>query len=441
MTSTAIQKMALVQYGFLALPIAFAGFPLYILAPDFYAAEHGVSLTVLGVVLLALRLFDAVQDPLIGSLSDRFSHKSFIIMLISAAVLVGSVFALFHPSSEHAVTWFTVSMACAVTAFSVLNINLAMLGALWTNHSPDQTRISGMREAFGLIGLLLAVSLPPLLKATLPAVQVYAAFSVILFVIMLFALAFFYRWFTKNLSAFQRASKAQPSIFQTLRALPTKTRQLFFVYGLSVLASSIPAILVIFFVRDRLNAESYLGLFLLLYFLSGALAMALWKRLAEEHGKYRAWLFSTLLAIASFIWAFFLSEDDVVAYGVICLISGIALGADLALPPSILADNIHQSSAQDSTATQFSVLTLLSKAALAMASAIAFPLLDFVGFIPASSNSSSALLSLSVAYALIPCVIKLAAAYLMYRFFIQPEGYSYDILTKNNPDRSRHHAQ
>lgn len=441
MTASVIQRSALLHYGFLSLPIAFAGFPLYVLAPDFYAAEHGVSLTVLGVVLLALRMFDAVQDPLIGALSDRFSHKAFIIMLFSAALLVVSIYALFNPAGGHVVAWFAITMALAVTAFSVLSINLASLGALWTNDSLDQTRISATREALGLIGLLIAVSLPPLLKKALPEDQVYTTFSFVLLAILLAALSVFYRWFSKNSAAFQRKTTTQPGVFQTLRSLPKKTRQLFLVYGLSVLASSIPAILVIFFVRDRLNAESYLGLFLLLYFLSGALAMPLWKRLAEKHGKYRAWLFSTLLAVASFIWAFFLGEQYTISYAVICVLSGLALGADLALPPSILADNIHETRGHDSTATQFSILTLLSKAALALASAIAFPLLDMAGFVPAETNTSSALLSLSAAYALIPCVIKSAAAYIMYRLFIQTEGFFHDNISKNNIDRSRHHAQ
>lgn len=441
MTTPAIQKTSLLQYGLLSLPIAFAGFPLYVLAPDFYAAEHGVSLTVLGVVLLALRMFDAVQDPLIGTLSDRLSHKAFSVMLVSAILLVASIYALFNPAGEHMVAWFAISMALAVTAFSVLSINLASLGALWTKDSLAQTRISGTREAFGLIGLLLAVSLPPLLKNALPEDRVYAVFSGILLLITLVALFFFRRWFSKNSAVLKPKTATRPAMLQTLRGLPKKTRQLFLVYGLSVLASSIPAILVIFFVRDMLNAESYLGLFLLLYFLSGALAMPLWKRLAEKYGKYRAWLSATVLAVVSFIWAFFLGEQDIIAYALICVLSGLALGADLALPPSILADNIHASMGQDSTAMQFSILTLLSKAALALASAIAFPLLDLAGFAPAQANSSPALLNLSAAYALIPCAIKLTAAYLMYRIFIHTEGFSHDIIAKNIIDRSRHHAQ
>lgn len=441
MTTSTIQKSSLAQYGFLALPIAFAGFPLYVLAPDFYATQHGVSLTVLGIVLLALRMFDAIQDPLIGTLSDRFSHQTLTIMVISALALIASIYGLFNPHHEYALLCFVIAMAVAVTAFSILSINLTALGALWTRHSPDQTRISSIREAFGLIGLLLAVSLPPLLQKVLPDDQVYVAFSGILLAITLMALWVFYRWFCNNASALERPPVARCGLLQTLGALPKKTRHLFLIYGLSVLASSIPAILVIFFVRDRLQAETYLGLFLLLYFLSGALAMPLWKRFVGKHDKYRAWLASMLLAVASFVWAFFLGENDIVAYAIVCVLSGLALGADLALPPAILADTIHETAAQHSTATQFSILTLLSKAALALASAIAFPLLDMAGFTPASPNSISALISLSIAYALIPCLMKLAAAGLLYRIFIQSEGYSHDILTNNNPDRSRHHAQ
>ena len=81
------------------------------------------------------------------------------------------------------------------------------------------------------------------------------------------------------------------------------------------------------------------------------------------------------------------------------------------------------------------------KAALALASAIVFPLLDAANFTPATTNSPSALLNLSIAYALIPCAIKLLAAYLMYRFFIKPKDNSYDVPQENNPDRSSHHAQ
>ena len=413
-----ITRSQLIQYSALAVPVAFAGFPLYVLAPDFYATHHGVSLSVLGIVLLLLRAFDAVQDPFIGGVSDRFSAKALPLMIASAVVLVASIFALFNPIGLSAVAWFCICMLLAVTAYSILSINLNTLGALWTNDKNAQTRITGTREACGLIGLLLAVTMPNILGKYFPSSDVYLWFSAILAAVMIIALLAFGRWFADVPRAISAKQVVHQSAWKTLRALPAETHRLFFVYGLSVLASSIPAVLVIFFVRDRLNAESYTGLFLLLYFLCGALAMPLWKKLSEKYSKEHAWMISMLLAVASFVWAFFLGAGDIWQYAVICIVSGIALGGDLALPPSMLGDQIHAHESGASAATQFSILALLSKAGLAIGSAITLPLLDFAGFVPAAVNSASALMNLSVAYALIPCIIKLVSAYLLYRFFI-----------------------
>lgn len=428
------------QYGVLAAPVAFAGFPLYVLAPDFYATHHGVSLSALGLILLCLRAFDAVQDPFIGTMSDRFSATVLPLMLACAALLVASIYALFNPIGQNAIWWFSGCMLMAVTAYSILSINLNTLGALWTKNKDEQTRIAGAREAFGLAGLLLAVTMPGILSKFLPAEEIFLWFSIILGVLMMLALWAFSQWFAHKPQAIRQPDK-QKFIWATLRSLPVATRRLYMVYGLSVLASSIPAVLVIFFIRDHLNAESYTGLFLLLYFLSGALAMPLWKKLSIKYGKHSAWLMSIVLAVASFVWAIFLDAGDVWQYAIICIASGMALGGDLALPPSILADHIHENGSESSAATQFSILALLTKAGLAAGSAITLPLLDAAGFVPATSNDAFALASLSMAYALIPCLIKLASAYLLYRFFITAHRKkSHETSLESHPDRSRTHA-
>ena len=440
MSTAAIPRRQLIQYSFLAVPVAFAGFPLYVLAPDFYATHHGVSLSVLGMALLCLRAFDAVQDPFIGAMSDRFSSRALPVMLTSAVLLVGSIFALFNPIGVNPIIWFAGCILLAVTAYSILSINLNTLGALWTQDTHEQTRISGVREAFGLAGLLLAVTMPGILGKYVPAEKVFIWFSAILGVLMICALWAFGRWFKHNPQT-TRQSPIQKGTWATLRLLPVATYRLYMVYGLSVLASSIPAVLVIFFIRDRLGAESYTGLFLLLYFLSGALAMPLWKKLSNRYGKHQAWLLSILLAVISFVWAFFLGAGDIWQYGVICIASGMALGGDLALPPSLLADHIHQHGSEANAATQFSILALLAKAGLAIGSAITLPLLDAAGFVPATSNEAAALMSLSIAYALIPCIIKLASGYLLYHFFIRSHRKkNHETALENHPHRSNTHV-
>jgi Na+/melibiose symporter-like transporter len=112
------------------------------------------------------------------------------------------------------------------------------------------------------------------------------------------------------------------------------------------------------------------------------------------------------------------------------------------LPPSILADHIHEHESEASAATQFSILALLTKAGLAIGSAIALPLLDIAGFVPAVANAPTALLSLSAAYALIPCLIKLAAAYFLYRFFITSHrNKNHETSLENNLTGSSNYAK
>jgi len=60
MTPASLPRPALVAYGALGLPLAFAALPLYVHVPRLYAGEAGLSLAAVGAVLLAARIVDAV---------------------------------------------------------------------------------------------------------------------------------------------------------------------------------------------------------------------------------------------------------------------------------------------------------------------------------------------------------------------------------------------
>lgn len=408
-----LPKRDLFAYGGLALPVAFAGLPLYIHAPDYFTTEFGVSLGAIGAVLLALRLFDAIQDPLIGTLSDRYAAHRLKIMLVAATVLVVSFAALFQPLGPP-LLWFGVLMLIATSAYSVLSISLGADGAVWSRDANEKTRIVSIREAFGLIGLMLAVTAPSVLSQSMPAPAAFIWVGVMLAGFMALALIPFSRWRRRTPIGTQ-ATTTSGSLWTILKTATGETRWFFLVYGISMLASSIPALLVLFFIRDRLDAEVYAGLFLLTYFIAGAIGTAIWRWVSVRTGKTRAWAISMGLAIVSFIWAALLGAGDIVPFVIICALSGIAFGADLVLPPSILADRLQSEVREDRAAAHFGVLAFEAKAALAIGSAIVFPALGAMGFVPAGENDRTALVALSVAYAVIPCLIKIIALVLLWR--------------------------
>lgn len=420
MSNAPITRDRLFQYGAIAIPLAFAGFPLYVLAPDFYATNHGMSLALLGMILLLIRLWDAVQDPLIGWMVDKSVRFFMPIAAVALLFLCLSITLLFNTIMLSPVIWFGVCMFMAVTAYSVIAIILGAQATLWTEDKNDQTRIAGVREAFGLVGLILAVSMPSILQDIVPEGGVYLWYGFILTILGVIALFLFSKVASINIS--RAPSLRVPSPFTAVRSAPRQMGRFFAIYAVSMLASSIPAVLVIFFVRDFLGAEQMVGPFLLLYFLSGIVGMPLWKRISITHGKYAAWAMSNILAIAGFAGAFFLGHGDIVAYAIVCLVSGLALGADLTLPPSILSSQIHADNKQNLSGTYYALLAFIGKISLAVASAIALPSLDYAGFVPQAENDAGSLWALSFAYALIPCVLKFIAAVLLYCFFIAPSS-------------------
>jgi Na+/melibiose symporter-like transporter len=185
-------------------------------------------------------------------------------------------------------------------------------------------------------------------------------------------------------------------------------RRLLLVFMLNGIAAAIPATLVLFFIADVLDAESRQGMFLALYFIAGAAGMPLWVRLSARIGKAHAWLGAMLVAIAAFVWASRLGAGDTTAFTDICVLSGIALGADLALPPSLLADVIGRRGRMEATGSYFGLWTLATKLNLALAAGIALPLLSALGYAP-GGRDQAALTALAIVYAFVPCVLKLAA--------------------------------
>ena len=176
----------------------------------------------------------------------------------------------------------------------------------------------------------------------------------------------------------------------------------------AVIAAAIPATLVLFFIADVLDAEAQQGVFLALYFIAGAAGMPLWVKLSARIGKPLAWLAAMGVAIAAFVWASRLGGGDTTAFAIICVLSGVALGADLALPPSLLADVIGRRGSMAGAGSYFGLWTLATKLNLALAAGIALPLLAALGYRP-GGRDATALTALAIVYAFVPCVLKLGA--------------------------------
>ena len=400
---------ALFSYGLFGLPLALVALPIYVYVPQFYAGRFGLSLTLIGAALLVARILDAFIDPAIGLWIDRQrSHAGYqrVILLALPLLAVGFV-ALFHPPQfvgTHPFIWFLCSLMVVYLGFSLATITYQSWGASLTQARSQRSRVTAVREACGLLGVVIAAAMPGFVDP---------GWLSLVFLVSLLGAAALLLLRAPRPALAQAGHPAASNLLQPLRN--ARFRWLFAVFMLNGIAAAIPATLFLFFANDRLGLPQYTGLFLVLYFIAAAFSMPLWVALAKRHGEQRAWLISMLLSVAIFVWAYFLGSGAITGFALICIFSGFSLGADLALPPALLAAVIGEAGDMGSReGAYFGVWSWATKMNLALAAGISLPLLELLGYLPGSTEVRG-LHALAVGYALLPCLLKSVAALLLWR--------------------------
>jgi glycoside/pentoside/hexuronide:cation symporter, GPH family len=402
------------SYGALGLPLAFLALPLYVVLPSHYAAQYGVPLATLGIVLLATRALDAALDPFIGQAVDRVfarSTRSAWLLAAVAACVVGAGFAaLFHPqvAADALLAWLAGGLLATYLAFSVLTVVHQAWGARLGGDARQRARVVAWREGCGLVGVLAASALPSLFGMGVTSLVLAATLAA-------------------GIALLARAPHAPSSRAEAPGhwALPWRSmqfRRLLAVFMLNGIASAVPATLVLFFVRDRLQAPNLEALFLGAYFAAAVLSMPLWVRAVRAFGLARAWLGGMGLAVAAFAWVLNLGAGDAAGFLAVCIGSGVALGADLTIPGALLTGVVqragHGTQAEGVYVGWWNSATKLN---LGLAAGLALPLLAIAGYAP-GQRDPQALQALSVAYVAVPCVLKLIAAALLWRWWFTTRG-------------------
>lgn len=401
-------RAGLAGWSLFAALIAMAGLPIYIHAPKFYVDNFGVSLAALGGVLALLRLFDVVQDPVLGWLAEAGRARRGLWVALAAALMALAMIGLFAVTPPFApILWFALTLSVLFTAFSFLTIvfyaeGVAKAATLGAN---GHVRLAGWREAGSLLGVSLAAVAPVALAGL--SSQPFAAFAMAFALLALLAV-----WAMRREWLGGGAPAGNPlALFRPVLADPL-ARRLLLIALLNAAPVAVTSTLFLFFVESRLAAPGMEGPLLLLFFLAAALSTPLWSRLAQRHGAQRVLLAGMVLAILSFLWAATLGAGDTLAFAVICAASGAALGADMVLLPAIFARRLAHLG-QGSEGAAFGLWSFVSKLSLALAAATLLPALDAAGFVPGAENAPSALAALSVYYALVPCALKVLAISLL----------------------------
>jgi Na+/melibiose symporter-like transporter len=394
------------RYGLLGAALAFVALPLHVHLPAHYATHFGVPLAALGALLLAVRGLDAVLDPWFGRWADRsLGTPRLLLQLSAAAVLLAAGFAaLFAPAvagTPALLAWAGLCLVACYGAYSLLSITHQAWAARLGGDEAAQTRLVAWREGFALVGVIVA--------SVLPTAAGWGVTSSVLAGALVLGLLVLRSAPTPPVRAEQQQAAPRVAVWGV-----AAFRRLLAVHLLNGTAAAIPATLLVFFVTDRLQTPQDQGLYLAAYFLAAAASLPLWLRLVAWMGGVRTWQLGMGLAVLAFCSAAVLRPGDGTAFLAICIGSGAALGADLALPTALLAGVVQRAGyGGQAEGTFFGWWHAATKLNLALAAALALPLPQALGYTPGTRDAAG-LTALSFTYALLPCVLKLMAVALLH---------------------------
>lgn len=411
-----------IAYALPAVPLAALTLPLYVLVPTFYTETLGLSLASVGFALLVVRIFDAINDPLIGWAADRFRPRfgrRRTLFALSLPLTALAAFMLFWPAEGATTLWLTCWGLLLSLGFTAAMIPFSAWGAELATDYHGRSRIAGWREGLTLIGTLVAIALPFTIGfEQAEGIHGLAALGLVILVALplfgMVALAF-----TPEPKEHSRTRVDFRAGFGHLvRNRPFL--RLIAAFFLNGLANGIPATLFLYFVSARLGLGDARGPLLFFYFLCAVAGVPLATWAARRFGKHRAWCYGMLLACAAFAPAPLLPEGSLVAFAAICAVTGLLLGFDLVLPPAIQADVIDvdtAASGEQRSGVYFAAWSLATKLSLAGGVGIIFPVLAGFGFDPsAEPGEMQGLTALAVAYAWVPIAAKLASISIMWNF-------------------------
>lgn len=413
-------------YAAPAFALAVVGIPIYVYIPKFYTDVVGFHIAILGYLILAVRLFDAVTDPLIGFISDktrtRFGRRR-PYLTGGSVVLALSIFFLFNPperSPTFETVWFGVCIFCVFFFWTLVQVPYESLGPEITFNYQERIALFAWRDGALIAGTLVAASSPALVSQLLdlsaaPADERAKFFWIsVLYTPLVVGFCW---WCVFSIREKSRDAEPIRPSFEGGFRLAFRNRPfmiLIISYTVAAVGSNLPATLILFYVQYVLQS-TMADFFLALYFVTGIFFLPGWVFLAKRTGKKYAWILSMVINTGAFLGVFFLGPGDTMIYGILVFFSGIGFGATIAIPSAMQADVIDYDeliTGERREGHYIGLWSIAKKLAAALGVGSGLSLLGGAGYEPNMAQSEQVLLMLRVLYALIPSLCNVSAIFI-----------------------------
>ena len=377
--------------------------------------KMGVSLTVIGLTIGALRLADLGVDLALGWLMDITKtplgrYRPWY--LAGLPVLWVAVYKVFNPPASVDTTYLFTWYILLYIAYSMLVLGHSAWAAALSGSYNERSRMFGWMLSVGVFGSSLMGSLPLLTHGKIRPADPASIPTIGWIIIVASTVAVLITLMATPERAAPVARKDRPTlkdytaVFTNPSMLRLVLADLFLILGPGASAP----IYVFFFHESKGFELGLVSILLIPYGAAGIFGAVIWARVAQSLGKHRTVqvaglgyaITQTVLMLipAGAFWPTFVSMFSVGFCGSAFVVLIRAMVADV-------ADELRLQTGQERAGVLYALVTLTQKLGSSLAVTIIYPILDLVGFVakPGVKNTPEAIRGLEMCYVFAPIIL------------------------------------
>ncbi len=387
---------------------------------NFLTDEVRLSAGIAGTALLVGKIWDAVIDPLIGSISDhtksRWGRRRPYLLFFAIPFGIAFVLMFRNPGIDGQTGKFIWAMLTYVffcTVYSFTNIPYNALLPEMTSDYNERTNVSGYKMFFAVIGTLLGAGAAMPLMAlfsgrTAGFIGMSAVFG------FLAALSLLVTFFSVKEPPVVEA-KIGGNVLKSLKDVFSNRPYLMilFTWFINSTAVAIMQTMLIYYYKYLINDEAAVTLAMIALLVASMLTIPLWVWLCKKFEKkqaYFAGMTLTLVTVTAF--AFFADKLGNIPALILMALAGVGFSSHYVGPWAIVPDTVEFGYAQTgrrSEGVYYSVWTFVVALGGALAGFLVGQGLELFGYVPDVMQNARSILGIRLLIGVLPGVLILLA--------------------------------
>ncbi|MGD1943455.1 MAG: MFS transporter [Leptolyngbyaceae cyanobacterium] len=424
----------------------------------FFTSVAGLSPALAGGVLMFGRLWDAINDPLVGWLSDRTESplgRRYPWMLIGSIPL-SICFVLLWTVPPVETQWglfayYSILSLFAFASLTAVQLPYTTLAAELSDDYDERTALIGMKSAFSIGGSILGLVMAQIVfdRVADPRAQYHLlgrlSASLAVFMILICVVGTYRRYWLVHASRPKLHTQTQTtSLFSEIRSVFKNGafRKILGLYLCGWIGIQLTAAMLPYFVGAWMGlSESHFARMALTVQGTAIAMVIVWERVARLSGKRTVFMLGAPLAIAALLLLLTLQPGDVVMMYLLGMVAGTGVATMYMVPFSMLPDVVDLDELQTGLRREglyFSAVVFLQKLGIAVALFASGTLLDLTGFAAgATTQPTLALWTIRLLIGPLPAVLLLCSVWFAYRYPINRQRHQEILLALHDKRRQK----